>query len=44
MGSHNHVPVDEDDDESDEEICVPIKPGGKFLFGDNVWWFIWIII
>ena len=26
--------LDESDDEDDEEICVPMKPGKSFLFGN----------
>ena len=33
MGAHNHVPIDEEDNEDDEEVCVPMNPGKSFLFG-----------
>ena len=37
MGGHNHVPIDEDSDEDDEEVCVPVGAGKSFLFGDQMW-------
>lgn len=36
LGGHNHVAIDEDSDEDDEEVCVPIGAGKSFLFGNSV--------
>ena len=38
MGAHNHVPIDESDNEDDEEVCVPMQPGKSFLFGKGEYW------
>jgi hypothetical protein len=35
MGQHNHVPIDEDENDDDEEVCVPVGAAKSFLFGNN---------
>jgi len=33
LGKHNHVPIDESENEDDEEVCMPVAAGKNFLFG-----------
>lgn len=40
MGQHNHVPIDEEDEEtsSDEEISRPVEVGKSFLLSLGKEW------